>query len=163
MASRKRALGALVMISMLTMLFACASKPPEDVVLKGSVQAVENVNPDSEGRPSPLVIKIFQLKSKDKFELADFFPLFDEAQATLGADMLAVEDIMLAPGDIRPYEGKFDPQTRYIGVIAAYRDINQAQWKTLLEMPEKGILDLFKGDGINIKAESLAISVTVDD
>ena len=37
---------------------------------------------------------------------------------------------VLAPGDIRPYEGKFDPETRYIGVIAAYRDINQAQWKT---------------------------------
>lgn len=163
MASRKRAIGALVMISMLTMLVACASKPPEDVVLKGSVEAVGNVNPDSEGRPSPLVIKVFQLKSKDKFELADFFPLFDEAQATLGADLLAVEDIMLAPGDIRPYEGKFDPQTRYIGVIAAYRDINQAQWKTLLEMPEKGLLDLFKGDGITIKADSLAIGVTVDD
>lgn len=163
MASSKRAVMALVVISMLTMLGACASKPPEDVVLKGSVQAVANVNPDSEGRPSPLVIKVFQLKAGDKFASADFFPLFDDAQATLGADLLAVEEIMLAPGDIRPYEGKFDPQTRFIGVIAAYRDINQAQWKTMLEMPEKGLLDFFKGDGLQIKADSLAISVSDGD
>jgi type VI secretion system protein VasD len=163
MANGRRAFRALAVISLLTMLAACASKPPEDVVLKGSVQAVQNVNPDSEGRPSPLVIKVFQLKAKDKFESADFFPLFDEAQATLGADMLAVEEMMLAPGDFRPYEGKFDPQTRFIGVIAAYRDINQAKWKTILEMPEKGMLNFFKGNGITIKAESLAIDVSVDD
>jgi len=144
-------------------LAACAAKPPEDVQLKGSVQAVESVNPDSLGRPSPLQIKIFQLGAKDKFEAADYFALSDASEATLGADMLGVQAMMLTPGDHRPYEGEFDPATKFIGVIAGYRDIHQAEWRAIVEMPEKSLMKMGKRGGVTIKADSLAISVTVDD
>ncbi len=163
MVNREPIVRAIVITAILAVLGACASKPPEDVTLKGSLQAVEDVNPDSNGRASPLVVKIYQLKSKDKFDLADFFPLFDQAEATLGADMLAVEDIMLTPGEYRSYEGEFDPQTRYIGVVAAYRDIHQAQWKDLVEMPEKSVLKFLKRGALVIKAEKLAINVSAGD
>jgi type VI secretion system protein VasD len=147
----------------LVLLSACASGPPEDIVLKGSMQAVATANPDGQGRPSPIVIKIYQLKAKDKFELADFFALFDQAEATLGADMLGVEDVMMTPGEVRPYEGAVDPNTRFIGVVGAYRDINQAQWKALVPMPEKNILKFMKRNSLTISAERLAISVSVGE
>jgi type VI secretion system protein VasD len=129
-------------IAIALLLSACAAKPPEDVTIKGSVHAVDSINPDSLGRPSPL--------------------LSDSADATLGADLLGVESFLLAPGDTKPYEGEFDPQTRFIGVIAGYRDIHQAQWRAVVEMPEKSLLKLGKRGGIRIKADSLAISVTVE-
>lgn len=151
----------LLLAGIAALLVACASKPPEDVVLKGTVQAVEAVNPDGQGRPSPLVIKIYQLKADDKFELADFFALFDNAEATLGADLLAVEDIMMSPGDLKPYEGAFDPQTRFIGVVAAYRDINQAQWKSIVPMPERNMMKLLRRGELTIKADRLAVSASV--
>lgn len=154
---------AVAWVSVLVLLSACASKPPEDVTLKGSVQAADTLNPDSQGRPSPLVIKIYQLGAKDKFELAEFFALFDQPDAALGGDLLAVEDIMLKPGELRPYEGEFDPTTKYIGVIAAYRDIHQAKWRAVVPMPEKNLMKFLKRGGLNIKAESLAINVQVDD
>ena len=149
-------------IAMALLLSACAAKPPEDVTIKGSVYAVDSINPDSLGRPSPLLVKVFQLGAVDKFEAADYFALSDSADATLGADLLGVESFLLAPGDTKPYEGEFDPQTRFIGVIAGYRNIHQAQWRAVVEMPEKSLLKLGKRDGIKIKAESLAISVTVE-
>ena len=62
----------VVLLALTALLGACASGPPEDVVLRGSVEAVDTVNPDGQGRASPLVIKIYQLKANDKFELADF-------------------------------------------------------------------------------------------
>lgn len=143
---------------------ACAaSGPPEDVVIKGSLQATDTVNPDVQGRPSPIVIKVFQLKAKDKFELADFFALFDQAEATLGADVLAVEDVMMTPGEVKPYEGAFDPTTRFVGVIGAYRDINQAQWRAVVPMPEKNLLKFLKRGKLMIKADKLAVTVTVDE
>jgi len=154
---------AIMIVTSIMLITACAAKPPEDIVVKGSLQAVDNVNPDAKGRASPLVVKIFQLKSKDKFESADFFPLFDQADATLGEDLLAVEDQMLAPGELRSYEGKFDPATRYIGVIAAYRDINQAHWKDIIEMPEKSLVKFLKKRVVKIDAQSLAINISVDD
>lgn len=145
------------------LIAGCASKPPEDVTVKGSLQAADNVNPDSDGRPSPLVVKIFQLKGKDKFEQADFFPLFDSAEETLGADMLAVEEFMLTPGEYRSYEGDFDPTTRFVGVIAGFRDIHQAEWKSIVEMPEKSVMKFLKRSPLAIKAESLSITVSAGE
>ena len=109
-------MGCLVVV----MMAGCASAPPEDVTLKGSIQASEDVNPDVSGRPSPLVIKIFQLKSRSKFEQAEYFELFDDAEAILAGDLLAVEQLMLTPGEYRAYEGEFDPDTRFVGIIAGY-------------------------------------------
>ena len=163
MTSSGRGLRIIGITGIILLLSACASKPPEDVVLKGSMEAVETVNPDGQGRPSPLVIKIYQLQSKDKFELADFFALFDQADATLGADMLAVEDIMMTPGEVRPYEGAIDPGTRFIGVVGAYRDINQAQWRAVIPMPEKSLMKFLKRGALRIKAERLSISVAVEE
>ena len=163
MTDRNRTIAKLLLIAASFTLVACAAKPPEDVQIKGSIEAVASVNPDSLGRPSPLQVKIFQLGAKDKFEAADYFALADASEATLGGDMLGVQAVMLTPGELRPYEGEFDPGTRYIGVIAGYREIHQAQWRSIVEMPEKSLLKLNKRGGIIIKADSLAISVSVDD
>ena len=163
MTVRNRTIATLLLFAASFTLVACAAKPPEDVEIKGSIEAVAEVNPDSLGRPSPLQIKIFQLSAKDKFEAADYFALADSSEATLGADMLGVQAMMLTPGERRPYEGEFDPGTRFIGVIAGYREIHQAQWRAIVEMPEKSLMKMMKRGGVNIKADSLAISVTVDD
>jgi len=157
------ALKRVILVTIVVMMGACASGPPEDVVLKGSLEAVESVNPDGQGRASPLVIKIYQLKANDKFELADFFALFDQPEVALGADLLAVEDVMMAPGEIKPYEGEFDPDTRFIGVIAAYRDINQAEWKSIVPMPERNITNFLRRGALTIKAERLAIGVSIGE
>ena len=158
-----RATAMLLVIAAAFALVSCASKPPEDVQIKGSIEAVESVNPDSQGRPSPLQVKIFQLGARDKFEAADYFALADASEATLGADMLGVQAMMLSPGEHKPYEGEFDPATRFIGVIAGYREIHQAEWRAIVEMPEKSLMKMMKRGGVIIKADSLAISVAVDD
>lgn len=150
-------------VAVLFIVAGCAAAPPEDVRIQGRIEAVESVNPDALGRPSPLHIKVFQLKTKDAFEVAEYFALAETPDAELGADMLGVESIMLTPGEVRPYEGEYDPETRFIGVIAGYRDIHQAQWRAVMEMPEKSIMNLMRRGGVIIRADSLAISVSVDE
>jgi len=103
------------------------------------------------------------LRSADKFKDADFFALYDDPGAALGEDLLAREDMTLKPGDVRRYEGEFDPQTRYIGVIGAFRDINQARWLSFVEMPGKSVIKLLKRKPIAITASRLAIDVSVSD
>ncbi len=144
-------------------LAACASGPPKDVTLKGSIRAAEDVNPDGNGRPSPVVVKIYQLKSNTRFEQADFFPLSEDTKATLQDDLLAVEEIILTPGEYRPYEGEFDPDTRFVGVTAGFRDIYQADWKDIIEMPEKSLLKFLSSGALVIKADRLSITVDTDD
>lgn len=148
--------------TMALLLCACASGPPKDVSIKGSIAAVDSINPDALGRPSPLLVKVFQLGGVDKFEAAGYFALSDSPEATLGADLLGVESILLSPGDSKPYESKFDPATRYIGVIAGFRDIHRAEWRAVAAMPAKSVLKLGKRGAITIKVDSLAISLSVD-
>ena len=149
----------LLMAAIAGWLAGCAGGPPKDVTLKGSIQASENVNPDASGRPSPVVVKIYQLEANSKFAQADYFPLFDNPEATLGADLLAFEEMILGPGDIKAYEGEYDARTRYIGVAAGFRDINQAEWKAIMEMPGKSITKMMKRGPLVIRVESLSISV----
>ena len=47
------------------------------------LSAASDVNPDATGRPSPIVVRVYQLRADAAFAAADFFALFDEEQQTL--------------------------------------------------------------------------------
>ncbi|MDJ0908251.1 MAG: type VI secretion system lipoprotein TssJ [Woeseiaceae bacterium] len=160
LASKAVMLGAVFALALTA---GCASGPPADVNIRGSITTVDDVNPDATGRPSPLMIRIYQLSATDKFDSAEFFDLTDNAEATLGPDLLGVEQLMLSPGESQPYDAEYDPNTSYIGVIAGYRDIHQATWRATVEMPGRSITNLMRRGAIVIRADRLAISVTVDN
>ncbi len=152
------------LIAVVALVAGCASGgPPPDVNIRGSITVVADVNPDALGRPSPLMIQIYELAAIDKFENAEYFAIADAPEATLGADLLGLEQKMLAPGESQPYDAEFDPNTRYIGVIAGYRDIHQATWRATVEMPGRSITNLMRRGALVIRADRLAISVTVDN
>ncbi len=52
---------------------------------------------------------------------------------------------------------------RYLGVIAAYRDIRAAQWRALTRAPEKTLMDLLGKDGVTITLDKDAVTLSVKD
>jgi len=140
------------------LLAACGAKPvkppeppkPQPVTLTIVVSA--DVNPDAQGRPSPIVVRLYQLKDEAAFKAADFYALYEKDQATLGAAFVSREDFDFAPGDRHSADMPVSTDAQFIGVIAAYRDIRNAQWRTLTAAPEKGIVN-------NVKKNKLAIAV----
>jgi len=156
MSSRRRWL-ALVAVAFPAVFFsACASapKPPPPTIVQGSVEVAAGVNPDSNGRASPIVVKMFELKSLAAFDSADFFSLFDKDKETLGAELVAREDMQLAPKDTRKFERKVQPETRYIGVIAAFRDLEHAKWRGAVAIPAE------KVTRVTIRLDVRSVSVT---
>lgn len=113
------------------MLAGCASAPKPTVV-SATLLATATVNPDAHKRPSPLVVRIYELKSAAAFDAADFVSLFERDQATLAAEMASREEFVLRPGETRLWEKTVGPDSRFIGVMAAFRDIERARWKTLV-------------------------------
>lgn len=93
-----------------------------------------DLNPDDSGRPSPIVVRIYELASPGTFETADFFTLYEQEAATLGNDMLAREEFELKPNEAKTFEAQLQEDTRYIGVIGAYRNIDQARWRATYEI-----------------------------
>lgn len=97
----------------------------------------DTVNPDMNGRASPVVLRLYQLRAASAFQEADFFPLYDQEQPTLGAELIRREEFTLRPGEDRELALELDVETRYIGVAVAFRDIDQSQWRSLVEVVKK--------------------------
>jgi len=119
-------------------IVACSSLPWPifPTRIDAHILASFEINPDADGRPSPMVVRVYELKSKNVFDEADFFKLYDEEAATLGGDLLNREEFEVAPGEGRNYEHKAHDDTRFLGVIAAYRDITHAHWRASFELEQ---------------------------
>lgn len=125
---------ALLLAGVGALTAGCASAPPPPLVLEPVTLAVtlvarDDVNPDLHGRPSPLSVRVFELRSTSGFDAADFFSLYDRDQATLSTELLAREQYILKPGETQSYTRKAQGDTRYLGVLAAYRDLEHSVWR----------------------------------
>ncbi|HEX3846091.1 MAG TPA: type VI secretion system lipoprotein TssJ [Steroidobacteraceae bacterium] len=120
-------------------LVACKSAPPpppKPVVTELEVGASSDINPDPEGRASPLVLRVFQLRTDAEFAGANYFPLYDKEKDILAAALISRDEFNVAPGGHVMQELPVAPDARYIGVLAAYRDA-AAQWRALAPLPPK--------------------------
>ena len=124
------------------------------IKIKGNIATSHDVNPDHAGRPSPVVVRVYQLRAPGPFLNADFFDLYDSANATLGQNLIIWEEFEFQPGETIEYNTKFDSDTKYVGVIAAYQDLENAHWRELVTLPDK------KKVHLNIKLDSLTLSVS---
>jgi type VI secretion system protein VasD len=135
----------------------------DKVKVKTEISAAADLNPDRNGRASPVVLLMFQLSAVDAFQNADFFSLFDPDAAIIAADMLERTEMTLQPGEVRPLEAEFDEEARYIGLVAAFRDVEKAQWRGIVELPDKGFLKkVFSRDKLLIQLQALAVTATIE-
>ncbi|WKE65748.1 type VI secretion system lipoprotein TssJ [Gallaecimonas kandeliae] len=96
------------------------------------IQVAKDLNPDISGRPSPAVIRIFELSGRSKFESSDFFQLYESPKANLGQELVAVQDVEVQPGQHLVHRMRLGTKTRFIGVVVAFRDIEKADWRLVI-------------------------------
>jgi type VI secretion system protein VasD len=130
----------------------CASKPP---LLKGAIKTEAVTNPDVTGRASPVVVRVYELKSLALFNTADFFSLFEKERETLGTELVGREEYDLRPAETRPYQRQLQPDTRFIGVVAAFRDLEKSSWRASVAVPQKSSATLTIG--IDAKAVTVVL------
>lgn len=154
--ARRWWLGAALWAVTLTALMTagCASAPKPTKV-SGSIEASPTINPSASQRPSPLMLRIYELKSPTTFNAADFMSLYQRDQAELATDLVAREELTLAPGETRSLSKMLSPDTRYIGVVAAYRDVEHARWRSI------AVVEPGKSKKVVIRADALSVAVTV--
>lgn len=102
---------------------------PGPTTLDMQLIAEPGMNPDSAGRPSPLVVRVYELKNLSIFTRTDFFTLYDQDTAMLSDALVNNEEMRLRPGDSRRLTRELQPDTRYVAVLGAYRDIENAIWR----------------------------------
>ena len=102
------------------------------------VASLPNVNPDSSSRPSPVIVKIYEMRNDLAFRQGDFQTLFMEPMKVLGADLVAADELTFVPGEARTVAYSPMPETRYVGILAAFRQMERARWRAALPVvPEE--------------------------
>ena len=123
-------------IGILALLSACeAAPPPPPTIVNLSFTAAPDLNPASDGEPAPARVRVYQLATPSGFDEADFFQLLEADAATLGADLISAEEFTIPPGGQRSMTREFRPDARFVGVLVAYRDIDNAQWRASTAVP----------------------------
>lgn len=139
------------------LLSGCSSTPEKPEVPPTLVDATftisAQVNPDVNHRASPIVVRIFELKSIGAFNESDFYDLFENHSSALGGDLLGSEKIHLNPGDVHSIKHNASPETKFVAVIAAYRNLNQAIWRDSVAITAN------KTTQIMVVANKLTVSV----
>lgn len=133
----------LTLLAALTLVTGCSSLSPYSKVTKLNLKlaASDQLNPDLNGRPSPVVVRLFELKHPVAFENADFFSLYDHAKVSLAPDLVASEEIELRPGQTVELKLSVEPGSRFVGVLAAYRDLPDSRWRHTVPITPEQIND----------------------
>jgi type VI secretion system protein VasD len=104
---------------------ACKSVPLKPSTVsksKVALTASADVNPDVSSKPSPVVVRVYQLKGDAAFSGADFF---------------GREEYVLTPAERRTVELVVPKTAKFVGVVAAFRDIRNSQWRVVVPAPLK--------------------------
>lgn len=113
-------------------IIACASSPPGASL---TLQAAKYLNPDINGQASPVVVTLYQLKSPFGFDNADYDSLAGNSAHVLGSSLIDKQTTEIRPGQITGVNLALTQGTEYIGIVAAYRDIDQTRWHTVVKLP----------------------------
>ncbi len=147
---------SILMVTTMILFSGCGGAPKrEEVGLQ--ISATADVNPDLQGRPSPIILHVLELNSEEQFNRLDYVSLTQSSGAALGPDLLGKTRLILSPGDSRQLPLELNPQTTFIGLVAGYRDIDNAAWRTSIPIAQ--------GDtkGISITLEHQSITTSVSD
>jgi type VI secretion system protein VasD len=153
----------ILLVAGAVLVSACASKPPKPAPTHAELVVSPDVNPDASGRASPVVVRVYQLRNDGEFNSADFFGVYEKEKETLGASLVSREEYVLAPGEDRKLDLPVNAETRFIGVVAAFRDIRVARWRAVSRPPEKKLKDVLFKSGLTVRVDKDAVTLVVKD
>lgn len=127
---------SLALCAALLSLAGCAALSPNSTLTKLdlSLNGSDQLNPDLHGRPSPIVLRLMELKHAVAFENADFFSLYQRPKEALAPDLVTQEELELRPGETRELKVSVQEGSRYVGVLAAYRDLPEVNWRYVIPL-----------------------------
>ena len=106
------------------------SEPHADVTL----HSARYLNPDINGRPSPVVVMLYQLKNDYAFKQADSTALMANSARVLGADLIDKDTIEIRPNSTQDVTEKLDMAAKFLGIVVAYRNVTTESWHKVIAL-----------------------------
>jgi type VI secretion system protein VasD len=120
-----------------------------------SVVASPFINPDPDGRPSPMALRLYLLVDKEPFNSVAMIDLFDNDKKALGDSLAAPrQEVLIEPGGVKTLTLVLDPKAKILGVAGGFRQFRDAEWRATLA------LDSTKGP-VRIDLGQLKVTLSV--
>lgn len=137
-----------ILAVMLTGMVACSTMNTKigglfnlDTDLNLTFKADKTINPDENDSPSPLYIRMYELKSAKNFKNADFIDLYENDKQALGATMLAKQRLKrLVPGETREKDYVLNPKTHYVGLFAEFQNYKNSTFKVIIPVEPTNVV-----------------------
>lgn len=106
-------------------------KKPDPTVVDAKVVASPQANPDARKRPSPVVVRVYELKSRAQFDSADFLSLYERDKEVLGGDLVQRDEFILKPGETKDLNRQPQPDTKFLAVLVGFRDLEKSRSRAI--------------------------------
>lgn len=118
-------------------LVACASSQTKPVKVSGDIQAQRSINLDVDGIAQPVIVRLFFLNDDEPFHNASFKELLqgDPNQLFAGA-LVHFERMQVLPGQRLKLDSRIARGSQFVGVAAAFRQLNSTDWKMIKTLPQ---------------------------
>ncbi len=92
------------------------------------------LNQDDTGGSLPVLVRVYQLRAKEKFQQATFKTLWKSDKEALEGDLLERKEITIQPGAETELDVDLEVKrgAAYIGVMALFRQPNAEGWKQVV-------------------------------
>lgn len=105
------------------------------------LKADATINPDHNNEPSPLFVRMYELKSENAFKQANFLELYENDKDVLKAELVARHDLKsLTPG--QSVSGKYvlAKETAFIGLYAEFSQYKDSGYKLIIPVVQKNVV-----------------------
>ncbi len=138
-----------------------AAAVPAAVEIRATIYPAQNVNPNIDGRPSPVELRLYQLRSATAFLASDFFSVFARDDQILAEDLLAREEFQLLPGRTEYYQAKRADGARFVAVFVAYRDYNRSHWRAIVALPDDALTGFDRSIPMFVEVAESAVNLEI--
>jgi type VI secretion system protein VasD len=101
----------------------------------------KSVNPDDNKVPSPVIIRMYELKSVKAFDNANFIDLYERDIDILGKTMITKQSLKpIQPSEDRMANFVLSKGTKYIGLYAEFLQYEDAKYKVIIPIAESNVV-----------------------
>ncbi|MDH5257126.1 MAG: type VI secretion system lipoprotein TssJ [Gammaproteobacteria bacterium] len=154
-----------IMVAMVTIFSGCSLFKPIPNTFKIAINADAKVNPDKDGRPSPVVLRIYELNSDEAFKKAEFFDIYDNDKEVLDKAFVKKQEMELTPNESRKLDFVLNEKTKFIAFLVAFQDIDSSKWREIVAVePRKPTgIPVYGLQGLTINLEKNKINIENKD
>lgn len=144
----RRSLLLLVVSLAVVSAIACSSSKSRvgsafnfDTDLKLTFVVDADINPDDNKSPSPVFIRMYELKSPTLFDKADFIDIYERDKEVLGGDFINKQSLK----PLKPNEGRMErfvlqSGTRYVALYAEFSQYPGSVYKVIFPVTENNVI-----------------------